>query len=114
MSSAKHPFWDAAIYQKPRCKVPVHSGGAQVVLDRLSAGGAGRQAAEGHSSASYTPEFFISDFLAGRRPSISGGLGGRNRTRDPLRSTGPAPHVNLHKKSAPEANSKVIPWGFYI
>ena len=34
------------------------------------------------------------------------GLGGRNRTRDPLRSTGPAPHINLHRKSAPETNSK--------
>ena len=28
--------------------------------------------------------------------------------RDPLRSTGPAPRVNLHKKSAPETNSKAI------
>ena len=35
-----------------------------------------------------------------------GGLGGRNRPRDPLRSTGPAPHINLHQKSAPETNSK--------
>ena len=31
--------------------------------------------------------------------------------RDPLRSTGPAPHTNLHKKSAPEANSKAISRG---
>ena len=34
---------------------------------------------------------------------------GRHRgPRYPLRSTGPAPHINLHKKSAPETNSKAI------
>ena len=32
--------------------------------------------------------------------------------RDPLRSTGPAPHINLHKKSAPETNSNAISRGF--
>jgi len=35
-------------------------------------------------------------------------LGCRSRPRDPLRSTKPAPHINLHKKSAPETNSKAI------
>ena len=33
---------------------------------------------------------------------------GRTWPRDPPRSTGPAPHINLHKKSAPETNSKAI------
>ena len=31
-----------------------------------------------------------------------------NRPRDPLRSTGRPPHINLHQKSAPETNSKAI------
>ena len=34
--------------------------------------------------------------------------------RDPLRSTGPAPHINLHQKSTPETNSKAISRGFLI
>ena len=41
------------------------------------------------------------------------GLGGRNRTQDPLRSTGPAPYINLHKKSAPETNSNAISLVFF-
>ena len=42
---------------------------------------------------------------------------GSGRTRgpqDPLRSTGPAPHINLHKKSAPETNSNAISREFLI
>jgi len=40
------------------------------------------------------------------------GSGRPRGPRDPLRSTGPAPHSNLHKKSAPETNSKAISRGF--
>ena len=38
------------------------------------------------------------------RPEIVnfGGLGGRNRPLDPLRSTGRPPDINLHQKSAPD------------
>ena len=39
------------------------------------------------------------------------GSGRPRGPRDPLRSTGPAPHVNSHKKSAPETNSKAISRG---
>ena len=53
------------------------------------------------------------------RPEIVdfGGLGGRNRPRDPFRSTLPAPHIrniNLHQKSAPETNSKAVSWPFFV
>ena len=43
------------------------------------------------------------------------GSGPPRGPRDPLRSTGPAPHINLHKKSAPKANSKAISrvFGFF-
>ena len=37
-----------------------------------------------------------------------GGLGGPGAPRDPLRSTEPAPDINLHEKTAPETNSKAI------
>ena len=40
------------------------------------------------------------------------GSGRPRGPRDPLGSTGPAPHINLHKKSAPETNSKAI-WRGY-
>jgi len=41
---------------------------------------------------------------------VFGGSGRPRAAGDPLGSTGPAPHINLHKKSAPETNSKAISW----
>ena len=42
------------------------------------------------------------------------GLGCPGGPRDPLRSTGPAPHTNVHEKSAPETNSNAISRRFII
>ena len=45
--------------------------------------------------------------------NLSFSVSGRPRgPRDPLRSTGPAPHIDLHKKSTPETNSNAVSWAF--
>ena len=54
----------------------------------------------------------LSGYLKAVWPDIFGpffnGFSAEADPRDPPRSPGPAPHINLHKKSAPQANSKAI------
>jgi len=59
-----------------------------------------------HGSLNWVPEGNLAKNFRAGFPGFSA----ENRPRDPPRSPGPAPHINLHQKSAPQTNSKAVSW----